>query len=156
MLQQYRVKRTATNDKDFQLLVSKLDHELWNELKEDQATYDPFNKVDHIATAVVLYHNSEPVACGCYKELDEQTVEIKRMFVDKVHRGNGLSKQVLKELETWAIEKNYTRAVLETSVHFQTACNLYRGFGYQAIPNYGPYEGLEESVCMGKPLHNHH
>lgn len=149
---EFFIKRTTANDESFQLLVKKLDHELWNELKEDQATYDQHNKVPDISTALVAYSNNEPVACGCFKELDETTVEIKRMFVQKNHRGKGLSKQILIELEEWAKEKNYCHAVLETSIHFQTARNLYTTNGYIVIPNYGPYAGLAESVCMKKEL----
>src|SRR4051812_49091129 len=129
----FTVKRTTTNDRDFQLLVQKLDHELWDELKEDQATYDQFNKVDHIPTAVVVYHHTRPVASGCFKELDENSIEVKRMFVLKEYRGKGLSKKVLQELEQWAAEKNYRRAVLETSIHFTTARNLYGTNGYSII-----------------------
>jgi putative acetyltransferase len=148
----YTIKRTTANDKDFQLLVKKLDHELWNELKEDQATYDQYNIVVDIPTAVVIYNNEEPVACGCFKQFDQQTVEIKRMFVQKEHRGKGLSKTILSELEQWAKEKNYRFSVLETSIHFTTARNLYTTNGYKIIPNYGQYAGLPESVCMQKEL----
>lgn len=148
----YVIKRTTANDAHFQLLVKKLDHELWNELKEDQATYDQYNVVVDIPTAVVAYSNEEPVACGCFKQFDEETVEIKRMFVQKNHRGKGLSKQILFELEQWAKEKNYRFSVLETSIHFTTARHLYTGNGYEVIPNYGQYADLPESVCMKKQL----
>lgn len=144
------VKRTTAADAGFQLLVRKLDDELWNELKEDQATYDQFNKVPDIKTAVVVYAGKEPVACGCFKVFDGDTVEIKRMFVQKRFRGKGLSKTVLQELETWARESGYRAALLETSIHFTTARTLYANSGYQIIPNYPPYAGLAESVCMRK------
>lgn len=146
------VKRTTAADEDFQYLVSCLDHELWVELKEDQATYDGFNKVSGIKTAVIVYAEGEPAACGCFKEYDEQTIEIKRMFVQKAWRGRGLSKRVLNELEQWAREKGYRYAVLETSVHFDTARQLYQTNGYNIVPNYPPYVGLPESVCMKKEL----
>lgn len=152
MPDQFQIKRTIAGDKDFQFLVSHLDHELWDELNEDQATYDPFNKVSEIKTVVVIYLQNEPVACGCFKEYDAQTIEIKRMYVLKAHRRKGLSRQVLRELEQWAIEKKYTHAILETSIHFGTARNLYENSGYQIIPNYEPYIGLTESVCMKKKL----
>lgn len=148
----YVIKRTTANDADFQLLVKNLDHELWNELKEDQATYDQYNNVIDIPTAIVVYHNEQPVASGCFKEFDEETVEIKRMFVQKEHRGKGLSKKILSELEQWAKEKNYRFSVLETSIHFTTARNLYTTNGYKIIPNYGQYADLPESVCMQKEL----
>jgi GNAT superfamily N-acetyltransferase len=149
---EFLIKRTTANDDDFRLLIKKLDDELWVELEEDQATYDQFNDVSHIRTAIVAYNNTEPVGCGCFKGFDDDTVEIKRMFVCKEQRGKGLSKKILSELEQWAKEKNYKYAVLETSVHFNTARNLYITNGYKVIPNYGPYAGLAESVCMEKQL----
>jgi GNAT superfamily N-acetyltransferase len=74
------------------------------------------------------------------------------MFVQKEFRGQGLSRKVLHELEQWAMEKTYHHAVLETSIHFETARRLYQTSGYAIIPNYPPYEGLPESVCMKKEL----
>src|SRR3954471_14272358 len=117
----FLVKRTSTSDKDFQLLVSHLDHELWVELKEDQATYDPHNKLPDIPTALVVYKNNVPIASGCFKEYDQDTIEIKRMFVEKKFRGLGVSKLLLNHLEQWAVEIGYQYAILETSIHFTTA-----------------------------------
>jgi putative acetyltransferase len=144
------IKRTTSADKDFQMLITHLDHELWNELKEDQATYDQFNKVPDISTVLIIYQGQQPVACGCFKEIDANTVEIKRMFVEKEWRRKGLSKLILNELEQWAIEKGFENAILETSIHFTTARQLYESSGYTIIPNYPPYQGLTESVCMKK------
>jgi putative acetyltransferase len=152
MPENYSLKRTQTEDKDFQFLVEMLDHELWNELKENQATYDQHNKVPAIKTAVLIYHNNMPVACGCFKPVKEATIEIKRMFVLKQHRGKGLSKRILAELELWAKEEGNTEAMLETSIHFETAIRLYQTSGYRTIANYGPYVGLTESICMAKSL----
>jgi putative acetyltransferase len=148
----FSLRRTTTSDEGFQRLVSCLDHELWVELNEDQATYDQYNKVPDIKTAVVIYAEGEPVACGCFKEFDKETIEIKRMFVQKAWRGKGLSKLVLSELERWAVEQGYHYAVLETSIHFDTAKQLYKTNGYDTVPNYPPYVGLRDSVCMKKAL----
>ena len=155
MEQNIFLKRTTTADKDFQFLVRCLDNELWNELNEDMNTYDQYNKVPDIKTALLIYMNDEPAACGCFKEFDGETAEIKRMFVQKTYRGLGLSKKILRELEQWAIEKNYIQAILETSIHFKTARRLYETSGYSVIPNYPPYVGLAESVCMKKQLIQH-
>ena len=152
MQSHYQLKRTTTADEDFQHLVRQLDHELWNELHEDQATYDQYNKVPDIKTAVLIYDGEQAVACGCFKEFNSTTIEIKRMYVEKPHRGKGLSKMVLQALEAWAKELGYRTAILETSIHFATARLLYETSGYVIIPNYPPYVGLEESVCMGKEL----
>ncbi len=152
MMQQQIIKRTTSNDKDFQWLIKQLDHELWNELQEDQAQYDQYNKVPDLNTVVVVNVNGQPAASGCFKQYNTDTVEIKRMFVVKEHRGKGLSKDVLLELENWAAELGFKNAILETSVHFIPATTLYKNAGYKIIANYDQYEELEESVCMRKPL----
>jgi hypothetical protein len=152
MMQSQTIKRTTSNDKDFQWLIQQLDKELWDELNEGQATYDQYNKVPDINTAVVVYVKDEPAASGCFKKYNADTVEIKRMFVTKEHRGKGLSKIILNELENWAVEEGFKFALLETSIHFIPATTLYKKSGYKIIPNYDQYAELEESVCMKKPL----
>jgi GNAT superfamily N-acetyltransferase len=147
-----KIKRTSTDDPHFIHLISLLDHELWVELEEDQATYDQYNKVPAISTAIIIYDDAKPIACGCYKKHDEHSVEIKRMFVDKDYRGKGILKMILNALENWATESGFKYAVLETSIHFGVAKSLYQGSGYSIIPNYDQYIGLEESVCMRKEL----
>ena len=118
MNRQFEIRRTISEDPGFRLMISHLDNELWNELREDQANYDQFNQVKDIKTAIVMYVNGKPAAIGCFKKFNDNTVEIKRMFVEKEFRGRGLSKYVLNELEKWALESGYQYAVLETSVHF--------------------------------------
>ena len=152
MNEQLTIKRTNSKDAGFQQLILHLDNELWNELKEDQATYDQYNKVPDLNTVVVIYDNEKPVAIGCFKKYSDDTVEIKRMFVEKEYRGKGFSKLVLNELEKWAEESGFQYAILETSVHFKPARSLYMNAGYIITENYDQYKGLEESVCMKKEL----
>lgn len=152
MKEKIKIKRTTAADSDFRSLIAHLDHELWNELNENQAMYDQYNKVADIETAIVIYFNGMPAASGCFKKYNEDTVEIKRMFVEKEYRRKGLSKTMLQELEKWAAELGFQYAVLETSIHFEAARTLYSNAGYRIIENYDQYKGLDESVCMKKKL----
>ena len=152
MNKQLTIKRTNSNDADFQQLILQLDKELWNELNEEQAKYDQYNKVPDLNTVIVVYTGQRPVAIGCFKKYSDDTVEIKRMFVEKGYRGKGISKLVLKELENWAFESGFQNAILETSVHFKAACSLYMNAGYTITENYDQYKGIDESVCMKKKL----
>ena len=52
---QVKIKRTRSSDVDFQTLTEQLDGDLWNELEEDQATYDQYNKVPGLNTVIVIY-----------------------------------------------------------------------------------------------------
>jgi hypothetical protein len=42
--------------------------------------------------------------------------------------------------------------VLETGKRQPEAIGLYEKSGYKAIPNYGQYAGVENSVCFEKEL----
>ena len=129
-----------------------MDRELWERYEEVQAQYAKHNIVENIKTAVVLYADSIPVGSGCFKRFDDQSIEIKRMFVTEQSRGKGFSKRILEELENWGAELGYKRAVLETGLKQPEAIALYQGFGYSRIPNYQPYVGLPQSVCFKKEL----
>jgi NAD(P)-dependent dehydrogenase (short-subunit alcohol dehydrogenase family) len=79
-------------------------------------------------------------------------VEVKRMFVQPAHRGQGVAQAVLAELEKWAAELHYAACVLETGKKQPEAIALYKRSGYTLTPNYGQYIGVENSVCMRKEL----
>jgi putative acetyltransferase len=147
------LKRTDAADAAFQSLVVLLDKDLAARDGDEHAFYAQFNKTDHIHHVVVCLQDDIPVACGAFKPYDEQTVEIKRMFVLPEHRGKGLAAQVLKELETWAQELHFSACILETGKKQPEAISLYRKNGYQPMENYGPYKNVENSVCMKKKLH---
>jgi hypothetical protein len=150
--EQIQIKRTNSNDIDFQKLIAQLDQELWNKIQEDQATYDKYNKVSNLGTVVIACNENIPAGCGCFKKYDDTTVEIKRMFVIPESRGKGIAKAMLNELETWAKKLGYSNAILETGKRMVDAHRLYTNSGYSLIENYGPYIGLDESICMKKEL----
>lgn len=146
------IVRTHSDNADFRSLVVLLDAELAVRDGEDHSFYAQFNKVDAIRNVVVAYVESEPVGCGAFKEYSPDTVEIKRMFVKPGHRGQGVAVAVLSELEKWAAKLGYREGVLETGLKQPEAIRLYEKSGYVRIPNYGQYEGVENSVCMKKVL----
>lgn len=146
------LKRTDSADPDFISLVALLDEELRVRDGADNAFYAQFNKIDMIRNAVVCYSNGQPVGCGAFKPYDKDAVEIKRMYVLPESRGSGVAVRVLKELESWAAELNYTRCVLETGKKQPEAIRLYEKSGYLRIPNYGQYANVENSICMNKNL----
>ena len=146
------LKRSDSKNPDFIKLVQQLDAELAARDGEDHAFYHPFNSVDNIIYAIVLYDNQQAVGCGALKAFDAESMEVKRMFVSLKHRGKGFATQILKALEQWAKALNYKRCVLETGKKQPEAIALYAKRAYNIIPNYGPYEGIDNSVCFEKLL----
>ena len=146
------LKRTSNTETDFKKLISKLDKYLSIVNGEQDAFYAPNNVLDPLDTAVIAYYNNKPVGCGCFKRYDEDSVEIKRMYVDPDLRGRGIASTILNELEKWAKENGFKYTVLETGLKLDDANALYRKQGYEVIENYGQYAGITSSVCMKKTL----
>ena len=146
------LKRTTSDDLDFQNLVLLLDKDLAMRNGKQNEFYAQFNKIDSITNAVVYYDNGNAVGCGAFKPFDNRTVEIKRMYVKQSFRGKGIGAAILSELELWATEINYSECVLETGHTNLEAKNLYQKEGYIIIPNFGQYAGVENSVCMKKSM----
>ncbi len=146
------IKRTTSDDADFQQLVVHLDKYLSIIDGEEHTFYAQYNKIDKLRNAVVCYEENIPVGCGAFKAYDTKSVEIKRMFVQPESRGKGIAGLILKELENWAAELNYKEAILETGKKQTDAVHLYQKSGYTIISNYGQYENIENSVCMHKAL----
>lgn len=144
--------RTNSEDPDFILLVKKLDADLAERDGADHSFYSQFNKIDKIKHAVVAFENGRPVGCGAMKEFTSGSMEMKRMYTTPEGRGKGIATAVLGELEKWAAELAYKKCVLETGKRQPEAIKLYKKNGYQSIPNYGQYIGIENSVCFEKDL----
>ena len=144
--------RTNSENKDFAVLVSHLDADLKIRDGDDHSFYNQFNKIDTIKHAIVAYLNDQPVGCGAIKEYNNNTMEVKRMFVLPAFRGKGIASKILTELEIWAKELLYESCILETGKKQPEAIALYQKNGYAVIENYGQYKGVDNSVCFEKKL----
>lgn len=147
-----KIIRTDSLNEDFRELVRLLDEDLSVRDGADHSFYAQFNKIDMIKNVVVAYADEKAVGCGAFKPFDEKSIEIKRMFTRPENRGQGIAVEILRELENWARELEFTFAVLETGKKQPEAIRLYQKSGYELIPNYGQYEGMENSVCMKKKI----
>lgn len=145
-------KRTDSDDADFRDLVAQLDEYLADVDGDEHAYFAQFNGLDKIPNVVVAYDGQRPIACGAFKPYTDDIAEIKRMFVRPDYRGRRIGIEVLRELETWAGEIGFAETILETGHRQQAAVHLYRNYGYQVIPNYDQYAGVDSSVCMKKRI----
>lgn len=93
------IERTKSGNTHFRELVSLLDKDLTNRYGNIQNKFNQHNLVENIETVVIAYLNNFTAGCGCFRCYDENTIEIKRMFVKPEFRRKGISKLILKELE---------------------------------------------------------
>ncbi len=151
-MEEYRVIRCNSENPHFVSLVHELTEFLAVHNGEKDSFYTQFNTIESIAHAVVAMSGDVAVGCGAFRPKDDATVEIKRMFVQPTVRRSGVGALILADLEDWARTLGYSSAILETSKGLGPAVRLYQRNGYTLIPNYEPYIGVEDSVCLSKSL----
>ena len=147
-----KIVRTNSKNQDFVNLVKQLDAYLKICDGPDHSFYDQFNKIDNLNHVVIAYNNNMALGCGAFKIHKGNFVEIKRMFVAPSGRRKGIASKVLKELETWARELNFSKCILETGKQQPEAIELYKNCGYSITANFGFYENVANSVCFEKLL----
>jgi|SRR5690606_6177154 len=148
----YTIKRTNSENLDFQKLVFELDKDLAIKNGETNDFFAQYNKIDLIKNVVVIYEFDQAVGCGAMKEYEDCIMEIKRMFVPTEKRGNGIAGKILTELQIWAKELGYKKCILETGDKMIEAISLYKKNNFEITPNYGQYANIESSICFEKEI----
>ena len=114
----------------------------------------PENLVGPHVRFVGAYDGDVLCGCGAAKIVrsDPPYGEIKRVFVPSSHRGLGVSKAIMSDLETWLLSCGIGLSRLETGIHQPEAIGLYRSLGYREIGPFGTYTADPLSLFMEKPL----
>ena len=149
-------KRTDGRDQDFvencKLLDMDLDRRVGKKIKRDK--YKKYNQLDEIQEAIVVYEDQKAIGGGALRRYDDETVELKRVFVHTEYQGRGIGSRLVSLLIEWAVELGYKRMILETGELLAESCAVYRKLGFKVISNYGPYVDMPESLCMAKDLNS--
>ena len=148
------IKQVDRTNEDFKKLNARLDMELSERYGDFQNEYNRHNIIEDDDKVVVALSDNIAVGCGCFKKFNSETIEIKRMFVEKEYRRKGISKLILNKLESLATAEGYKKAILETGINQPEAESLYQTTGYKQIDNYGQYKGTSTSICMLKDLNS--
>lgn len=148
----YTIKRTNSDNPDFQKLVLELDKDLAIKNGATNDFFTQYNKIDLIQHVVVAYEAAQAVGCGAIKEYEKGVMEVKRMFVLPGSRGKGIAGKILAELQVWAKESGYSKCVLETGDKMIEAIGLYKKNNFKIIPNYGQYATIASSICFEKEI----
>lgn len=79
---------------------------------------------------LLLVHQGNAVAGGAFQRYDDETAELKRIWTHRAHRGGGLARRVVAELEAEAAHRGYRRIHLTTGPNQPEARGLYLATGY--------------------------
>lgn len=77
------------------------------------------DKQDNILATVGLYN------------IDDETCELRKMYLKKQERGKGLGKKILNHALARAGELGYKKVILETASVLKEAIELYKNYGFE-------------------------
>ena len=142
----------AADNQDYAMLAQKLDEYYFELVGDVHLRYAEANQPKNFACLVVVYEEDAPVACGCWKAVDEQTAEIKRIYVLPEHRRKGAASKIVKALEENLASTGRRHIVLETARTTPDSAALYSSLGYQIVDYYGSPAGADNCLCFEKNL----
>jgi putative acetyltransferase len=99
---------------------------------------------------LVMLDGNEMIGTGAIRQLEDDTCELKRLWLLSEFHGKGLGYRMLQELLSFAREKGYQRIRLETDPVSQIrALDFYRRIGFYEIPR---YTDRTDDIAMELPL----
>jgi GNAT superfamily N-acetyltransferase len=94
------------------------------------------------------------LGCVAFRELDQDTVELKRMYVRPDQRGNGIGSKLVQELLEVARAQGRKRIILDSYHTMTGAHKIYRAAGFRdvAAPEGFPEHYLGRVIFMEMDL----
>jgi len=123
---------------DAEQLIQELSAELaaLYEVSDGSAGFSPSDVEVPRAAFVVARLDGYPVGCGALRPLDDDSVEVKRVYTRSAYRRIGVAQAIMAELERLAAEFGYSRIKLQTGPKQPEAASLYERAGYYRIPRF--------------------
>ncbi len=120
----------------FDAFIREADGPLGIDLEAEIAAGPPAELAGPHGVLLVVRVDGEPAGLGGIRHLDTEVAEVKTMYLSPTHRGQGLARRLLAELEEIARDRGCRAVRLDTSDYLTGALALYRGAGYREIPPY--------------------
>lgn len=84
----------------------------------------------------LAHANRAGIGCVALRPLDDETAEVKRMYVDSTWRGRGVGRALMHALIAGARARHYATLRLGTLHDMTTAIALYETLGFTPIDRY--------------------
>ena len=78
----------------------------------------------------VVEDEESVVGFGCLRLVNSNTAEIKRVRISHLHRGKGLGKSIIKQIENYCASLSISTVLVDTDDRFEVARSMYSGMGY--------------------------
>lgn len=127
-------------------LFSEHDDFMMDFLGNDKDCYTRYSTAESIEKVWIAYEKNMPIGCVAYRAKNNDTGEVKRLFIRSKYRGKGISKALLSEVKNYAKAQGCTKLFLDTRITLEPAVSLYRGFGFEITFQQGLYIQMEMRI----------
>ena len=141
-----KIIQTELTSPELLKLFDEHDAYMMDFLGEDRKYYTPYSENERIGRAWIVYADGCPAGCTAYREKDEGTGELKRVFLRAEYRGRGISKALVETVESYAREQGCRTLFLDTNSELEPAVSLYRRMGFQVVFQQGRYIQMEKGI----------
>lgn len=108
----------------------------------DIQNYD--KEIEHLETKYgildgrlyLIYCDDELAGCIGLRKIDDQTCEMKRLYIRPEFRGKKLGNVLVEKIIADAREIGYSYMLLDTLPFLQSAIHIYKKFGFYEIESY--------------------
>ncbi len=122
----------------------------FQDFKQELATIDK-QYTSPTGGLLLAYGGNYPIACVGIRKLDEQTAELKRMYVKREFRDRGIGVQLLLRSIALAQQLAYKKIRLDTLANMHKAQKLYLAAGFKEIPSYR-FNPIHGTIYLEKEL----
>lgn len=84
----------------------------------------------------LVYCDGALAGCIGLKKLDEESCELKRLYVRSEYRGRGIGRTLVQRIISDAGEIGYQRIMLDTFAFLENAIKLYHSLGFYEVESY--------------------
>ncbi len=134
-----------------QLLVRELDAELAAHHSVTEV-YGLSGLDDVDPSFLVARVDGDAVGYAAYCRFDDNTVELRSLYVRKSMRGLGIGKSLLAELEHYAANQGFSIISLESAAVYSAAVQLCKSIGYQKKSTASEQLINSNNLCFEKGL----
>ena len=120
----------------FEAFIREADGPLGIDLEAEIAAGPPAELAGPNGVLLLVRVDGEPAGLGGVRHLDTDLAEVKSMYLSPAHRGKGLARRLLAELEEIARRHGCRASRLDTSAYLTAAVGLYAAAGYREVPDY--------------------
>ncbi|GAA2517814.1 MAG: GNAT family N-acetyltransferase [Kocuria sp.] len=90
------------------------------------------------------------IACGAVRRIDDERVELRRIWVTPEHRGQGHARTLVRALENKARSFGATTAVVSLNPEMTEGVAMFRNRGYESVESF--HDATTASVFLARQL----